>query len=142
MEEIKRVLDYEQLLERALRQVPKHVTKHERFEIPRARVVIIGTRTIIQNFKEICDILRREPRHLARFLLRELATAGDIEGDMLALQGKFSRSAINRLIKIYTESYVICPVCGSPDTRLVKEKRLMFLVCEACGARSSVRPLR
>lgn len=142
MREVRKVLDYEQLLDRALKHIPKHVSKHERFEVPRARVVVIGNRTLIQNFREICSILRREPKHVARFFLKELATAGDIEGDMLALQGKFSRAAINKLVRIYTESYVICPICGSPDTRLVKEKRIVFLVCEACGARSSVRPLR
>ncbi|MCD6263176.1 translation initiation factor IF-2, partial [Candidatus Bathyarchaeota archaeon] len=38
----------------------------------------------------------------------------------------------------YTKRYVICPVCKRPDTRIVKEKRLAFLVCEACGARSSI----
>jgi translation initiation factor 2 subunit 2 len=31
---------------------------------------------------------------------------------------------------------VLCPVCGSPDTHLEKEKRMWFMVCEACGARS------
>ncbi len=133
--------DYLPLLERALKQVPKHKVRSERFEIPRAMVTIIGSRTVIQNYREICDILRRSPRHVARFLLRELATAGNIEGDMLILQGRFQANTINRLIKVYTKSYVLCPICGSPDTRLVKERRLLFLICEACGAISSVRPI-
>ena len=32
-----------------------------------------------------------------------------------------------------------CPECGKPDTNLVKEDRINFLVCEACGARTSVK---
>jgi translation initiation factor 2 subunit 2 len=39
------------------------------------------------------------------------------------------------------EGYVICPVCKRPDTRIVKEKRLSFLVCNACGAKSSIKQL-
>ncbi|MEM3439613.1 MAG: hypothetical protein QXG32_01685 [Candidatus Bathyarchaeia archaeon] len=32
----------------------------------------------------------------------------------------------------------MCPICKMPDTKLLKEKRLTFLICEACGAKSSV----
>jgi len=135
------IFDYSSLLERALRYAPKQKVRGERFEIPTAKAITIGNRTIIQNFSEICDILRREPKHLSRFLLRELGTAGSMEGDMLVLQGRFQSGTINRLIKIYTRTYVLCPICKSPDTKLVKERRLTFLVCEACGAISSVRPL-
>jgi len=39
----------------------------------------------------------------------------------------------------YVRDYVICPVCQSPDTRTEKVKKLGFLVCEACGARSSIK---
>ncbi|RLF23961.1 MAG: translation initiation factor IF-2 subunit beta [Thermoprotei archaeon] len=132
---------YEELLKRALEQMPKQRAEATRFEIPKAKITVIGMRTVIHNFKEICERLNREPRHVLRFILRELATAGMFEGDVLVLQGKFSKGAIDRLIEIYAKNYVICPVCGAPDTKLIKEKRLMFMVCEACGAKSSVRPL-
>jgi len=33
---------------------------------------------------------------------------------------------------------VICPVCNRPDTQIVRERRLGFLQCDACGARSSI----
>lgn len=139
-EEAMRLLyDYERLLDRALSQLPQQQVRRERFEIPKAQVSVIGNRTVIHNFMEIADTLRREPRHLMRFILKELATAGNLEGGLLVLQGRFSRATINRLIEIYTKNYVICPVCGAPDTRIVREKRLWFLVCEACGAKSSVR---
>ena len=41
----------------------------------------------------------------------------------------------------YLEGYVVCPVCKRPDTKIVKEKRLSFLVCNACGAKSSIKQL-
>ncbi|HEX7482192.1 MAG TPA: translation initiation factor IF-2, partial [Candidatus Bathyarchaeia archaeon] len=46
-----------------------------------------------------------------------------------------------RLLQRYLEGYVICPVCKRPDTKIVKEKRLSFLVCNACGAKSSIKQL-
>jgi translation initiation factor 2 subunit 2 len=36
---------------------------------------------------------------------------------------------------------VICPICKRPDTKIVKERRFHFLICEACGAKSSIRPV-
>mgnify|MGYP000182648757 CR=1 FL=1 len=133
-------LDYTSLLDRAMNQVPKHRVEQSRFKVPKAEVSIVGSRTIIHNFKELTNTLRREPRHLLRFILKQLATAGDIEGDLVILQGQFSRATINRLIDLYVRNYVICPVCKAPDTKIVKEKRMWFLICEACGAKSSIRP--
>ncbi|MGN6709039.1 MAG: hypothetical protein ACTHKF_06800 [Candidatus Nitrosocosmicus sp.] len=43
------------------------------------------------------------------------------------------------MIDRYIKDYVICPVCGSPDTRTEKIKKLGFMICEACGARSSIK---
>jgi len=55
-------------------------------------------------------------------------------------QGRFSESTIKRLIEIYVNRFVICPICKRPDTKLSKEGKFLFLICEACGAKSSVLP--
>ncbi|MCK5671550.1 translation initiation factor IF-2 subunit beta, partial [Candidatus Bathyarchaeota archaeon] len=52
--------------------------------------------------------------------------------------GRFNADSIRNLIEIYTNKYVLCPVCGRPDTNVVRDKRLSFLQCDACGARSSI----
>ena len=59
--------DYQELLDRAYKEV-KQVKTTERFEIPKVKGHIIGTRTIISNFSHICSTLRRKPEHLAKFL--------------------------------------------------------------------------
>ena len=43
------------------------------------------------------------------------------------------------IIKSYVEDYVICSECGKPDTRLVKDDRVMILRCDACGSHRPVR---
>lgn len=133
------VSSYEELLKRAQSKLPKEKGTGERFEIPRVNSFIIGMRTIINNFKEIADALNRDPRHLIKFLTNEMATAGTLEETRATFQGKFPRNTLERLLNIYVENFVICPVCKRPDTNVVKEKRFSFLVCEACGAKSSVK---
>jgi len=133
--------DYEELLKRARSQIPEPASKRERLELPKLHHSIIGMRTIVYNFKEISDALSRDPQHLLKFLTREVATAATMQETRVIFQGKFSEETLARLIQRYMESFVVCPVCKRPDTKIVKEKRLSFLICEACGAKSSVQQL-
>jgi len=98
-------------------------------------------RTIIHNFKGIAETLNRPPQHLLKFLAKEMATAGVIDDERAIFQGKFENETLQHLVERYTKEYVICPICKRPDTKIVKEKRLWFLICEACGAKSSIRPV-
>ena len=43
---------YEDLLERAIDQLPPEVFEHKRFKIPKAYSDIQGNRTFIKNFKD------------------------------------------------------------------------------------------
>jgi len=133
--------DYEALLKRARSQLPETVAKRERLEIPKLQYVVVGTRTIIHNFNEIAEVLNRDPQHLLKFLTGELATAALIQEGRVIFQGKFPRETLEKLLQRYMDAFVTCPVCKRPDTKIVKEKRLSFLVCMACGAKSSVRTL-
>lgn len=133
--------DYNDLLERARSQLPPDVSERKRFEVPKPRSITIGMKTFVQNFKEICDAINRDPQHLLRYLSREMATAGTLSGSRAVFQGRFRYDTIERLIQHYTVVFVTCPVCKRPDTKIVKEKRLSFMICEACGARSSVRSM-
>jgi len=130
--------DYRKMLDRAYEELPDQLETTARFQIPRAYVRQQGRRTFIMNFKEIADELRREPQHLMKFLLNETATRGDYDGTRARFQGRFSSDSIRNLLEIYTNKYVICPVCNRPDTHIVRERRLSFLQCDACGARSSI----
>jgi translation initiation factor 2 subunit 2 len=133
--------DYEELLRRARSQIPEVALKRQRLELPRLQHAMIGMRTVVFNFKEIANALNRDPQHVLKFLTREMATAATLQESRAIFKGKFSRDTLERLLQRYMDNFVVCPVCKSPDTRVVKEKRLSFLVCEACGARSSIPQL-
>jgi translation initiation factor 2 subunit 2 len=134
-------MDYKELLKRARSQLPSEILEHKRFEIPRPHSFVTGMRTILANFKEICDALNREPRHVLKFLSGEMATAATMQGTRANFQGRFGRDTFERLIERYVKEFVVCPICKRPDTKIVKERRFLFLICEACGAKSSIRPV-
>jgi translation initiation factor 2 subunit 2 len=130
--------NYKSMLKRAFEQLPEQLIEQDRFQIPRARVTMQGRRSVIMNFNEIAEGLQRDPNHLLKFLLKETATRGNYDGTRVVFQGRFTQDSIRNLIEIYTNKYVICTVCGRPDTQIEKDKRLSFLQCDACGARSSL----
>ena len=131
-------MDYESLLKRGMDKVPKKEKAGDRFEMPRLKVQKSGSRSVITNFSEAAGTLRREPRHLMKFLLKELATSGELKGNGLEVQGAFSPDAVNKKLEKYVESYVKCQACGKHDTNLVREKGFFFIKCEVCGARDPV----
>jgi len=133
--------DYEKLLKRARDQLPEMTTKRERLELPKLSYARIGMRTVIFNFKEVADALNRDPSHLLKYMTGEMATAATIQGSRVIFQGKFLEDTFHRIMDRYMEVFVVCPVCKRPDTKIVKEKRLSFLVCSACGAKSSIKQL-
>ena len=134
-------MNYRELLERAQSQLPSDANDHKRFEVLPPRSVINGMRTILTNFKEICVALNREPRHVLKFFSREMATAATMQRNRAIFQGKFRFDTFERLIQRYVKEFVVCPVCTRPATKIVKDRLFLFLVCEACGARSSISTL-
>ena len=132
--------DYVKLLDRAYATLPKTVGTGERFEIPKVVGIRMGRRTIVQNFGDLSSVMNRDPHHLLKFLSREMATAASLDGSRAIFQGKFDVGTVTRLLSIYAQRYVICPICNRPDTKMEKEGRYLFLRCEACGARSSILP--
>ena len=130
--------DYKHLLERAYKKLPEKTEASERFEIPEADVLVQGNRTILKNFEAIATKLRRNTKHLSKYLSKELAASSIIEGSRLILNTKLHERSINEKIRDYVNMYIICKQCKRPDTKLIEEDRLPVMICEACGARSAV----
>lgn len=133
-------MNYKKLLKQARKELPDMVFEKERFEIPKIRGHIQGNRTIISNFIQIADSLRREPEHMLKYVLRELATPGEIKKSGSVIIGtKISASRVNEKIKQYANEFVLCSECGKPDTKIEKEDNFSYLKCAACGARHRIK---
>lgn len=133
--------DYNEMLKGAMEKMPKKMDTSDRFKIPQAVCEIHGNKTLVKNFNEIINGLRRDASHLSKYLFKELAVPGSIEGSILTLQTKVSCDMMQKKIEDYIKEFVYCKVCGEPDTKLVKEERITFMKCDACGAKSPVRTI-
>ena len=132
--------DYEVLLKRLQDKLGGTTKKAAaRLEVPAAQIIWVGQKTIFRNFMEFPKALRRDPEKILFYLNKELASAGYIAGDRVIFIGRKTPSSFQALIDRYVKDYVQCPVCGSPDTHTEKNKKLGFLICEACGAKSSIK---
>ncbi len=130
---------YEQLLNQAYEKVKQVKDSGERFEVPKIEGHIEGKKTILTNFMQIVSHLRRSPEHFQKFLLKELATPGQLEGERLILNNKIPSVKINQKIEEYANEFVLCRECKKPDTKIIREDRLSFIHCLACGAKHSIR---
>src|SRR3989338_10799219 len=101
-------MGYKELLEKARKELPVTVQQTERFELPKVKGHIQGHKTIISNFLQIADAFQRDTAHLLKFLLKELATPGEVQKQLLLLGRKLSASKINEKIEQYAREYVIC----------------------------------
>lgn len=130
--------DYQELLKRAKKELPDSLSSGERFQVPEPDIIVEGKSSVLRNFMDIVEKLRRDPDHLLQYLLRELGTPGTIEGRRVVFKSKVNGAQLTDRVREYTDTYVICSECGRPDTKLVKEGRVHFLECEACGAKRPV----
>jgi len=133
-------LNYESLLERAKKGLKEVTSSSDRFVPPVPEILYEGSKkTIIRNFSEIIDILRRNETHLYKFLLQELGTAGSIDKRRLVLQGRVPEKKIKERMKSYIDTFVICQECNRPDTDFIKRGRTLILDCQACGGKRPIR---
>ncbi len=131
---------YEQLLDRAFAQLPSLAAEKSDFKIPEVDSIIQGAKTIIRNFSQIADVARREPDDIAKYLTRELAAPVSIGDQKLTISTKAQAAVLNDKIRKYFQAFVICKECGKPDTHIEGTQRgYETLVCEACGARYTVK---
>lgn len=98
-------------------------------------------KTAFTNLIDICKSMNRDPDHCKEFLLSELGTTGNMDGQgSLIIRGKFQTKSVTSILRRYINAYVVCEMCRSLDTTLSRDSatRLHRLYCENCGASRSV----
>lgn len=132
--------EYLQLLNNVYSELPEKAVSDERFRLPEIEIMHQGSKTIIRNFNTFLTAVRRPAEMVMKFLSRELAVPVNVEGGMLIIQGNIPDRLLRNKIELFVKMYVMCSVCGKPDTHIVEvEKGVHMLVCEACGARTPIR---
>ena len=129
---------YEELLKKAKTELPEDLNKGERFVVPKVIGHIQGNKTVISNFLQIAQTLRRPVEHLLKFINREMAAMGEVKKNLVIFNTKLSAIKMNEKIQEYIDNFVICRTCGRPDTKIQKEAGVIIMTCQACGARQSI----
>ena len=130
---------YETLLKRAKANLPEHTNDGERFQMLEPDLFIEGKNTVYRNFMDLAESFRRDPEAILAYLLRELGTAGNIDGRRAIFKSRLGVEQVKTRLKAYLNTYVLCSECGKPDSKLIKDGRVLILECEACGAHRPVK---
>ena len=131
--------DYESLLKRIEKNISKDAKDTQRFELPTVEITWEGKKTILRNFGDFPKALRRDTNIILQYLSKEFAVPAERVGEKAIFIGKRDPDDFTRLFQIYLKDYVECPTCTSPDTKVEKQNRISFLICEACGAKSTIK---
>ncbi|ASI13386.1 translation initiation factor aIF2 subunit beta [Candidatus Mancarchaeum acidiphilum] len=132
--------EYTELLHNAFSKLPNLEEEHQDFVIPKVDSMIQGNKTIIKNINAIADRARRKREEISRYFEKELGVPTSLEDQRLVITGKFREEDLNKKLERYFNVYVICRECHKPDTHLENAGNGMYyLVCEACGARYSLK---
>lgn len=132
--------DYNALLARIRTARPESGSQSEdRLKLPLPQTMVSGKKTFWLNFMEFPNLLRRDANDFLNYFRSQLAINASIENGRAIFMGRPDRQSFQALVQRYLKERVICPVCGSPDTKLEKTKQVLTLLCEACGARSAAK---
>merc|ERR1712194_631372 len=97
------------------------------------------------NFADTCTTLHRSQEHLSAYVFAELGCDGTFAGEgSFILKGRFYPRNIESLLRKYIREYVMCPMCRSSKTNLIKDQatRLHVLNCDNCGATRSCQSIK
>jgi len=131
---------YEDMLEEAYSNLAEkaNVITKDRIEIPLPKIDYLKKWTIIENAKEILDILNRDPSIFIKYLQKEYNVSSKMEENKIIIMKKISFESVNEKLSKFIREFVQCPVCKKLDTILVKKERILFIRCLVCGAESPV----
>jgi translation initiation factor 2 subunit 2 len=131
--------NYAELLEKAYKNIKAPQTSGERFEMPKVQGQVSGKNTIITNIAAIASYIRRPLEHISKYLIKELATPGEVENERLVLKTRLNSDRVNEKLESYVKEFVLCTECKKPDTEIISEKGIKFKHCLACGAKTPIK---
>ena len=135
-------MKYEALLDKAYKELPDVLKEHSRFEKPMVDSIIQGKTTFVKNLGDIAKAINRKSDMVSKYLIKELGTSGTHDSQHLTLKGQFREPQIQDRFDAFLDEFVLCSECSRPDTKILREDRINFLVCEACGARRSIGSIK
>jgi len=102
-----------------------------------------GIKTVLINIEEIARSLRREPKHLTKYLSYEMGTLSSIDEDnsKYIINGAHEKERVQEYLYNFIDELVLCKECRNPETDLfcVPGKKTVHQKCKACGEEAAVK---
>ncbi|CAD8190240.1 unnamed protein product [Paramecium octaurelia] len=139
---------YNKALERIIQLLKENnpsLATQTNIQLEKPQIDKLGTKkTLWKNFEAICMQMNREAQHVSQYFLIELGTEGSQADEKLIIKGRYTSTQIETLIKKYLYEYVLCSLCKSSDTTLIRdvESRLYSKECKNCKATKTVATLK
>jgi len=133
------LLNYDFLLQRARKQLESINTEHERFVMPDLENLIQGKKTLLKNAGQVAKVLKRDIQHLLKFYVKETGVPATNDDSKIILNGTVNSFKVRQIFDKYIGEFVLCKQCKKPETRIITEKGVLLLKCDACGAINPVR---
>ena len=131
--------NYEDLLNHAFKEMPEITSTKSRWNLPDPEVRTEGNVTIYENFKKTVEVLNRKSDFVLKFIQNEFGTSATIDDlGRARLTGSFPATRFSSIIQSFSQTYVICPDCSLPDTKLEEKDNSTMIHCEGCGALSKI----
>eukprot|EP01125_Pyxidicula_operculata_P003122 TRINITY_DN1337_c0_g1_i1.p1 TRINITY_DN1337_c0_g1~~TRINITY_DN1337_c0_g1_i1.p1 ORF type:complete len:327 (+),score=46.32 TRINITY_DN1337_c0_g1_i1:24-1004(+) len=95
-------------------------------------------KTIIENLSVVAKDLERPAVDIMKYFGFSLSSPVQIDGknDKFSIGGNRDLKELNDILDKYIDIYVLCQVCGNPETIMAVGKRNIKLNCRACGETS------
>ena len=135
------LLDYNLLLARARKQLESINVEHERFVIPELDNMIQGKKTVLRNAGQISKTLKRDIQHMLRYFVKETGVPATNDDTKIILNGMVNSYKVSQIYTKYINEFVLCKQCKKPETRIITEKGVLLLKCDACGGINPIRKL-
>ena len=110
----------------------------DKFGVDRYRMPQIEVRsqknnkTYFTNVEDVSKSLSRNSKEIVKFIGLTNGTRANVK--KFCINGEYSQSQIQESVYDYIRTYVLCPVCNNPETKIfVSKSKKLKIGCQACG---------
>lgn len=127
------------LIDKLYTELNNNLSANKSLTLERLDISCANKKTAISNFRSICAKLNREEYEVKTYFEKELLATITINSDgCLIITGMFKQPGIYKVLNNYIKEFVTCKECNSCDTKIIKENRVMFMVCNRCLSKKAL----
>ena len=95
-----------------------------------------NNKTYLLNLEKISDSLSRDQNELIKWFSYTLGVNCSKKDG--CINGQFESEQLQEVLQKYISRYVLCKVCGNPETTFSLKKKVVYMNCAACGGCSEM----